>query len=132
MISLESFGDLTAMPAGNFAPKPTSLTEGQIEALVPLWESLDGLTKIGIWDCTIGRFTADRSKAAEICHILSGTASVVNADGGGKRDIGAGDMLILPIGWTGSRCCWLHFSRANRFFLLFSTAFSNVGSRFPR
>ena len=101
MISLESFGDLSQIPAGKFEPKPTTLTDGQTEALVPLWESLDGLTKIGIWDCTIGHFTADRTKSAEICHVLSGSASVVNADGGGKRDIAAGDMLILPIGWTG-------------------------------
>ena len=101
MINLQSFGDLAAMPAGTFGPKPTTLTDGQKEALVPLWESLDGLTKIGIWDCTPGRFTADRTKAAEICHILSGSASVVDADGTGKRDISAGDMLILPIGWIG-------------------------------
>ena len=101
MISLESFGDLSEIPAGKFEPKPTTLTDGQTEALVPLWESLDGLTKIGIWDCTIGHFTADRTKSAEICHVLSCSASVVNADGGGKLDIAAGDMLILPIGWTG-------------------------------
>ena len=101
MISLESFGDLSEIPAGKFEPKPTTLTDGQTEALVPLWESLDGLTKIGIWDCTIGHFTADRTKSAEICHVLSGSASIVNADGGSKRDIAAGDMLILPIGWTG-------------------------------
>ena len=37
----------------------------------------------------------------------------------------------LPTGWTGSKCCWLHFARANRFFLLLSTSFSDVGSRFP-
>ena len=101
MIELKTFEKFGNMELIDFAPKPTTLTEGQTEALLPLWESLDGLTKIGIWDCTVGRFTADRSKAAEICHILSGSASVVNADGGGKRDIGAGDMLILPIGWTG-------------------------------
>jgi len=101
MISLESFGDLAAIPGGAHAPKPTSLTLGQTEALVPLWESLDGLTKIGIWDCTPGRFTADRTAMAEICHILSGRATVFNADGGVSREISGGDMLVLPIGWTG-------------------------------
>ncbi|MDG2466672.1 MAG: cupin domain-containing protein [Alphaproteobacteria bacterium] len=101
MIDLKAFGDLLAYPKGNFAPKPTTLTPGQEEALQPLWESIDGLTKVGIWDCTPGRFTADRTGSAEICHILSGRASVINKDGNGEVHLKAGDLLILPIGWCG-------------------------------
>lgn len=101
MINLEAFKSLVDMPVGGFAPKPTSLTDGQVEASVQLWASADGQTRIGIWECTPGRFTADRSTTAEFCHILSGAASVTNQDGGGSRDLGPGDLLVLPIGWTG-------------------------------
>ena len=82
MINLEVFGDLAEIPAGDYKPKPTTLTPGQEEALHPLWMSIDGLTKVGIWDCTPGRFTADRSAMAELCHVLSGSATVTNRDGG--------------------------------------------------
>ena len=101
MIDLKLFGDLAAIPKGVFQPKPTTLTAGQEEALQPLWESLDGLTKVGIWDCTPGTFTADRTAMAELCHILSGSATITNHDGSGSRRVTAGDLLILPIGWCG-------------------------------
>lgn len=100
MISLETFNALKNQPVGEFAPKPTSLT-GQTEAATDLWISEDGATEIGVWECTEGRFTADRSAGAEYCHILSGRARVTNADGSGSREIGPGDLLILPKGWKG-------------------------------
>ncbi len=101
MIDLKLFDDLDSLPKAEFKPKPTTLTAEQKEALQPLWESLDGLTKVGIWDCTPGTFTADRTAMAELCHILSGSATVTNYDGSGSRRIEAGDLLILPIGWRG-------------------------------
>ena len=101
MIDLELFGELATIPKGQFQPKPTTLTAGQKEALQPLWESLDGLTKVGIWDCTPGIFTADRTAMAELCHIMSGSATITNHDGSGSKRVKAGDLLILPIGWYG-------------------------------
>ena len=102
MIDLKTFVDLAHLPIGDFSHKPTTLTAGQQEAATQLWASTDGRTKIGIWECQPGRFTADRSAAGEYCHILSGRATVENADGSGARDIGPGDLLVLPQGWTGS------------------------------
>jgi uncharacterized protein len=102
MIDLKTFADLASQPLGAFADKPTTLTPGQKEAATQLWASPDGRTKIGIWECQPGRFTADRSAAGEYCHIVSGRATVENADGSGARDIGPGDLLVLPQGWTGS------------------------------
>ena len=101
MIDLQTFGDLSSIPVGEFSAKPTSLTKGQEEASVKLWTSADGLTSIGIWECNEGHFTADRTKAGEYCHIISGSASVTNGDGSGTREIKAGDLLVLPQGWTG-------------------------------
>lgn len=102
MIDLKTFADLAGQPLGSFADKPTTLTPGQQEASSLLWASADGGTKIGVWECTPGRFTADRTAAGEYCHILSGRASVTNADGSGTREVGPGDLLILPQGWRGT------------------------------
>ncbi len=78
MIDLQTFANLAAVPLGAFAAKPTSLTAGQCEASAKLWTSPDRRTSIGVWECTPGRFTADRSKTAEYCHIISGSATVSN------------------------------------------------------
>ncbi len=101
MIDLKTFENLAGVDVGEFALKPTSLTEGQKEASVDLWTSADGYTHIGVWECTPGRFTADRSAGGEYCHIISGRASLSNADGSGTREVGPGDLLVLPRGWTG-------------------------------
>ncbi|MFD0860449.1 cupin domain-containing protein [Roseovarius aquimarinus] len=101
MVSLDTFKDLAGIEMGPFKPKPTTLTEGQEESARNLWSSPDGLTNIGVWECTPGRFTADRTSAGEYCHIISGRATVRNEDGSTPRDIGPGDLLVLPQGWKG-------------------------------
>jgi uncharacterized cupin superfamily protein len=101
LIKLETFLKLADAPIGAFSPKPTSTTAGQVEASAELWASADGSTKIGLWECTPGHFTADRTQMGEYCHIISGSASVTNHDGSGTKKIGAGDLLVLPAGWKG-------------------------------
>jgi len=101
MINLSSFSDLTHIQLTDFNPKPTSLTAGQLESLKELWMSDDQKTKVGLWECTEGVFTADRSQMAEYCHIISGEAIVENEDGSNPRKIKSGDLLVLPIGWKG-------------------------------
>ena len=117
MISLEAFGDLLNFPKGEFKPKPTTLTPGQEEALQPLWESIDGHTKVGIWDCTTGHFTADRTEMAELCHILYGSATVINQDGTGSQKVNAGDLLVLPMGWRGE---WIIHEEIRKTYVLIS------------
>ena len=101
MTNLETFSDLANQPVEGFKPKPTRLTDEQVEALNPLWTSADAGVKIGLWECTPGRFTADRSEMAEYCHIISGSATVTNLSDGTSRDIKAGDLQVLPKGWLG-------------------------------
>ena len=101
MIDCNVFGDLKAISLSAFAKKPTSITEGQLEASKELWGSVDGRIKVGVWECTIGQFTADRSAIAEYCHIISGSALVENDGGQTVRKIKAGDLLVLPKGWKG-------------------------------
>lgn len=115
MIDLLTFASLADTPLSDFAPKPTTLTEGQEEASTVLWTSADGSTKIGVWECTPGHFTADRTAAGEYCHILSGRASVTNADGMGTKEIGPGDLLVLPQGWTGE---WVIHEHMRKLFVI--------------
>ncbi len=115
MTALQVFADLQTLSSGAFAHKPTTLTDGQQEATSLLWTSADGSTKIGVWECTPGRFTADRTKAGEYCHILSGRASVSDADGSNTREVGPGDLLVLPQGWTGE---WVIHEQVRKLFVI--------------
>lgn len=115
MINLSTFKDLNTVEVKEFKPKPTSLTKGQKEAAVQLWASDDGLTKIGVWECTPGEFTADRTSAGEYCHIISGSASVKNIDGSNIRNLGPGDLLVLPIGWKGH---WVIHEHVRKLYIL--------------
>ncbi|MCO6187671.1 cupin domain-containing protein [Rhizobium sp. L1K21] len=113
MIAFENFGDLMKIDLGTFKPKPTTLTPGQEEAALALWESADGKMETGVWECTPGRFTADRTKASEMCHILSGRVTIHNSDGT-SQDIGPGEMFSLPLGWTGE---WTLHERTRKIYI---------------
>lgn len=100
MIDLSTYNDLANADIGPFAPKPTSLEGDQQEASRTLFESEDGSMEIGIWECTPGRFSADRTHSAETCHIITGRVEMRRADGEIRR-LGPGDLLVLPRGWKG-------------------------------
>jgi uncharacterized cupin superfamily protein len=115
MIDLETFASLATISLSRFSDKPTTLTPGQQESAATLWTSPDGQTSIGVWECTPGHFTADRTKAGEYCHIISGSATVRNSDGSNTREIGPGDLLVLPQGWTGE---WVLHEHMRKFFVI--------------
>lgn len=100
MIDFQTFAHLSSIDLGEAAAKPTSITGDQYEASHTLWSSDDGLVEVGVWECTPGRFTAARETNSEICHIVSGRVSLHNSDGTSK-DVGPGEVLVLPIGWSG-------------------------------
>ena len=100
LIDLSTFHDLAKTDIGAFSPKPTSIEGNQIEAVRSFFQSPDGTVDIGIWECTPGRFTADRSDSSEICHIISGRVELSRIDGE-VRELGPGDLLVLPQGWKG-------------------------------
>ena len=78
--------------------KPTSVTN-QFESTLNVWSG--GTTHAGVWECGPGEFTADRSADTEVCHILTGSGTVVGEDGT-SADIGPGSLLVLPRGWRGT------------------------------
>jgi len=114
LIDLSTFHDLAKADIGAFLPKPTSFEGDQVEAARSLFQSPDGTVDIGIWECTPGRFTADRSNSSEICHIISGRVAVSRANGE-MRELGPGDLLILPRGWKGE---WLIRERTRKLYMI--------------
>ena len=115
MIELKTFEQFGNVELADFTPKPTTKTPGQVESSRILWSSQDDTTKIGIWECSEGTFTADRTSAAEFCHILYGKASVINYDGNGQRDLSGGDLLVLPKGWKGE---WIIYEKVKKLFII--------------
>lgn len=100
MIDLETYAGAATIDLGAPEKKSTSVEGDQEEASKVLFVSTDGSVEIGVWACTAGKFTADRSASSEICHIISGRARFVRADGD-VREVGPGDVLVLPRGWKG-------------------------------
>ena len=100
MIAFQTFAHLANIDLGTPQPKPTSIQGNQVEAAKSLWTSPDGLAEVGVWECTAGRFTANRETNSEICHIVRGRVTLHDADGR-SQDVGPGEMLVLPIGWKG-------------------------------
>ena len=100
MIDLSTFAGLAEMDLGPPQPKPTSVEGNQMEASVALASHDGGKVEIGLWECTPGRFTADRSQSAEFCHFISGQIEMTHADGT-KMTLGPGDAINLPLGWKG-------------------------------
>ncbi len=98
MVDLSAFMGLADMPLGPMVAKPTSLTGDQFEASVAL--AHHDKVEIGVWECTPGRFSADRSTSSEFCHFISGTLEMTHQDGT-KQRLGAGDAIFLPVGWRG-------------------------------
>lgn len=107
---------LANVDLGTPQSKPTSIDGNQVEAKTVLWKSPDGLAEIGVWECSAGRFTANREKASEICHIVRGRVTLHDIDGR-SEDVGPGEVLVLPIGWKGE---WtLHETTRKLYFIKF-------------
>ena len=57
-------------------------------------------TVAGVWTCTPGSWPVAPRQNTEVAHILAGRARITDADGHVK-EVGAGDVLVLPVGWSG-------------------------------
>ncbi len=60
----------------------------------------DAGVEAGIWSCTPGGWHIEHREDTEVVIILSGSARITD-DGGTPRDVGEGDMFVLPRGWSG-------------------------------
>lgn len=87
--------DITLPP---HTAKPTATTEGMTESGASVWAT--DRIDTGLWECTVGSFTATREGYAEICTILSGRVTL-EVDGSEDEEFGPGDIMVMPSGWKG-------------------------------
>jgi hypothetical protein len=59
-----------------------------------------GGVQVGVWECTPGGWSIEDRPDHETVQILAGRARLTNADGSAV-ELGAGDVLTLPKGWSG-------------------------------
>ena len=118
LVDISTYLELAGAEVGTFGPKPTSVEGNQQEAARALFKSADGTMEIGIWECTPGRFTADRTHASEICYIISGRVEMRSVDGT-PRELGPGDLRALPQGWEGE---WRLIERTRKLYVIHTTA----------
>ncbi|MFD1880602.1 cupin domain-containing protein [Paracoccus pacificus] len=116
MTDLSTFAALAGIDIGAWSDKPTTLNPGQKEAAKSLYTTPDGKLDIGIWEATPGRFTADRSQAAEFCHFLQGRIVMTHLDGT-RVTLGPGDAIMLPRGWKGT---WEILEQTRKIYVIYS------------
>lgn len=87
-------GDLT--PAGQRAGADTGDPQLKIMELAP-----NAQGSLGIWECAPGGWPVVDRKDTEFAYILSGKATLTDDKTGEKIEVGGGDLVILPVGWTG-------------------------------
>lgn len=114
MIEFLATTDLAALDLGEASPKPTSIDGEQREASRQLFCSNDGKLSVGVWECSPGRFLAERANNSETCHLISGRITLRGEDGQ-IRDLAAGDMLVLPRGWRGE---WMLHETTRKLYII--------------
>lgn len=56
---------------------------------------------LGFWECSPGIFKTTRDKVHEVILVLEGKGTLVS-DTGERLDHEAGDMVLIPAGWSGA------------------------------
>lgn len=65
-----------------------------------LWQSGDGMISTGVWECEPGRFRTTFTGGGEFVTIISGRVTVTQ-EGGEPIELGPGDAMTFPAGWSG-------------------------------
>ena len=55
----------------------------------------------GVWECRPGGWPIVDRADTEVCYVLSGAATITDDATGTKHELRAGDLLVLPAGWSG-------------------------------
>jgi uncharacterized protein len=82
----------------DWGPLEEATGEEMQTAGLTLWE--EGEQSSGIWECTAGpsHWTLETH---EFVHLLTGRMTVT-PDGGESVELGAGDTMLFPKGWSGT------------------------------
>jgi uncharacterized cupin superfamily protein len=65
-----------------------------------IYRSEDPLVEVGVWSCTPGGWPIVDRPDTESIRLLEGRARLTDADGRAV-ELGPGDVLVLPRGWSG-------------------------------
>ncbi|KMO79343.1 hypothetical protein BST22_24105 [Mycolicibacterium chubuense] len=79
---------------------------------VELW--VEGAQSAGIWQCSPGP-SYWRQDENEVIYVLSGRMTVT-PDGGEPLEVGAGDIAVFPLGWTGT---WVIHETLRKVYVVF-------------
>ncbi len=55
----------------------------------------------GIWECTPGGWPVKNRQDTEIAYLLSGRALITDDATQVTHEVGVGDLIVLPVGWSG-------------------------------
>lgn len=83
-------------PAGQRAGADRGDPQLRVQTLAP---NANG--RIGIWECQPGGWPVTNRPDTEVAYILSGRATLSDEITGESTEISSGDLVILPVGWTG-------------------------------
>jgi uncharacterized cupin superfamily protein len=61
----------------------------------------NAIGNIGVWECEPGGWPVIDRPDTEVAYIVSGTATLTEDGTGATREVTAGDLIVLPPGWTG-------------------------------
>lgn len=56
---------------------------------------------VGIWECRPGGWPVVDRPDTEVAFILAGAATITDSSTGIAHEVAAGDLLVLPPGWSG-------------------------------
>jgi uncharacterized protein len=101
------------MELGPFRDKNGSLTPGQKDAVHDFIGNANGTLRLGVWECTPGRFASERA-TTEIFEVLKGSATLIGTDGT-RTDVGPGDHAVTPKGWKGE---WIVHETIRKIFIV--------------
>jgi uncharacterized cupin superfamily protein len=65
-----------------------------------LWRSNDGRISVGVWECESGRFQTLFDGEGEHIRVITG-AMICTANDGAVIELGPGDSMTFPPGWSG-------------------------------
>jgi uncharacterized cupin superfamily protein len=101
------------MELGPFRDKTGTHTPGQKDAVHDFIGNANGTLRLGVWECTPGRFASQRA-TTEFFVVLKGSATLIGADGT-RTDVGPGDHAVTPKGWKGE---WIVHATIRKIFMI--------------
>jgi uncharacterized cupin superfamily protein len=98
MLVSATAADLEA-PLEDWGPR-VGADRGQPMTAGRIMHDADGV-QVGVWSCTPGSWELLDRSDTETIRILAGRARLTNAADGSSVELGVGDVLVLPKGWSG-------------------------------